>query len=255
MTFFVRLCNVAFVQARRKIKRANEHISHLDARVRSLEQAYTSVVEVDPYTGNEFIKYELEGSAAIIEDIAVIFGDAVHNLRCALDYAWVKTLDDLTIELPDRYAKLPIHPTSSSLEAALKGAKIDVSSETLFDFILNDIQPYDGGNFAIWPVHQLDKRDKHRLLTPVFHYSFPSGIKLENDRGDRDVIAAGTSASFPFRVPIRSGYHVTDKGDFAISVMFAYGKVGREGRVVDTLRAYSQDILMVADLFEGFVES
>ncbi len=175
------------------------------------------------------------------------------------DVRWItrglETIDKLGLGLTDRYAKLPVHPNANTLEAALKGAKIHVSSKRLFNFILNDVQPYDGGNFAIWPVHQLDKRDKHRLLTPIFHYSFPSHIKLENERGQTDVIGAGTSASFPFKIPIRIGFRVKDKGQFALSIMFAYGNAGREGRVVDSLRVYSENILAVVELFEEFVKT
>jgi hypothetical protein len=154
-----------FQDARLKIDRANSHISNLDVRITALADSDIATVEINPGLGNEVIKHDL-GDRTAIGEIALMAGDAVHNLRCALDYAWLESIRELIPSALSRFAKFPVYPTIEALEAALKGKKIDIASLSLFRLMLDEIKPYEEGNFAIWPVHKLDIRDKHRLLNP-----------------------------------------------------------------------------------------
>lgn len=243
-----------FLDARLKIERANKHISDLEARVAGLENRVVVTVGINPKTGNEFIQYDLQDQT-VVTDAALLIGDAVHNLRCALDYAWARTIQQAIPELAN-FSKFPVHPTLDSLQAALKGKRIDTACERLFTLLITRIRPYNEGNFAIWPVHQIDKGDKHRLLTTIIHYSSADNIQIQNETGEtRNGFTMATMESFPHFLEFPRNWHVTNHGKPSTSLMFKYGNPPREFRPVDTLRIYSREIVEIVEVFEAFFET
>jgi len=245
-----------FREARLKLERANKHIVNLDDRIAALPDSDIATVEINPLGGNEVIKHDITDTDALV-DIALIAGDAIHNLKCALDYAWLETVTKIIPSAVSKFAKFPIYPTSHALEAALREKKIEIFSPNLFRLILRDIQPYDEGNFAIWPIHRLDIRDKHRLLIPIVYYSSVNGIETENEKGEvsKDGFTMATTQEPPYYIGIPLGWHVKDKGKVSISVMFKYGVSGHEYRIVDSFSLYSRFILQVVEALEKFCES
>ena len=82
--------------ARLKIKRANQHISELTNIVERLKKALLVTTDIEPRTGCEFIKCDLaEVEYRAFEDLPIVIGDAIHNLKCALDHAWYETVTRL----------------------------------------------------------------------------------------------------------------------------------------------------------------
>ena len=75
-----------FESSRLKIERANQHITEIRSVVSLLPSAYVATVETDPTGGNEVVKHDLRNRDKLISDIALMLGDAVHNLHCALDH-------------------------------------------------------------------------------------------------------------------------------------------------------------------------
>jgi hypothetical protein len=245
-----------FRDARLKIDRANKHISDLDVRIRVLADSDIATVEINLDGGNEVIKHDF-GDITGIAEIALVAGDAVHNLKCALDYAWVETIRKLVPSAVSKFAKFPVYPTMEDLEAALREKKIDISSPSLFRLMLDEIKPFDEGNFAIWPVHKLDIRDKHRLLIPIIYYSSINGIETEN-KITGEISRAGftmaTTQQPPLFIPIPPHLHVKKEGRISTNVMFEYGIPGREYRVLDSLFLHSRYILKVVETLEAFLE-
>jgi len=92
--------------SRLKIQGADKHIADLDARIGGLPNSDIATVEINPDRGNEVIKHDIADRAAV-DDIAVIAGDAVHNLKCALDYAWLGTIAKLVPSAVSKFAKIP----------------------------------------------------------------------------------------------------------------------------------------------------
>jgi hypothetical protein len=81
-----------FQDARLKIDRANKHIRDIERRIRSLEDSYSATIQINPKFGYQEIKYDLSDKTAI-EDISLLIGDALHNMKCALDYGWLIILE------------------------------------------------------------------------------------------------------------------------------------------------------------------
>jgi len=78
-----------FHDALLKIERADKHITDLESIVSSLPDRDVISTEIDPKTGGSSIKHHIPGLDGILTDLSLIAGDAVHNLRVSLDYAWL----------------------------------------------------------------------------------------------------------------------------------------------------------------------
>ncbi len=175
----------AFQEARLKIEWANKHIGELERRIAALAERCTATIEVDPKTKGPYIKYDIADRKQFT-DIALVVGDAAHNLRCALDYAWMETLKLAAPTAITASTKFPVRETSNGLEGALRGVHIDTLCPTLFDLVTLKIKPCmgDAGNFAIWPLHRINNTDKHRLLVPIIQYGSVDAIELEKESGE-----------------------------------------------------------------------
>ncbi len=130
-----------FAAARLKIERAEKHIADLGAIVAALPDAYTSTVESNE-EGGETIKYVTPDVPKLTADMAVIIGDAIHNLRVAVEYSYLGAIERHAPSVLDKHTKFPVGKTRKDVEGALKSRKIDVLCPALFDRILSDIQPY-----------------------------------------------------------------------------------------------------------------
>lgn len=151
--------------ARAKVERAKQHIRDLDAqRIAFLgDNPYRTTPEFHPeYSATA---YFLDEYAPIPEAISLVAGDALHNLRAALDYV-VYAFASKGLSPAER-AKL-YFPISKSAE--------DYNSESLGKTAgvpkyikkrIDRLKPYKGGNDLLWGLHRLNIIDKHRLLVTV----------------------------------------------------------------------------------------
>jgi hypothetical protein len=149
---------------RLKLRRAERHIEDLAAKVDdylSSEKSFRLGEKSDPASGctrtvvlGEEPPYELP----------LIAGDAVHNLRSALDLlVWQLVLaNDGT---PSERDAFPIAKDSAAYVNRANEALAQVSDAARSQIDL--LKPYDGGNDDLWHVHRLDIADKHRLLLVV----------------------------------------------------------------------------------------
>lgn len=245
-----------FRDARAKIEWAEKHIARLDERVRLLEESDVATVEINPQVGNEVIKHDVRDTGAI-RDIALIAGDCFHNLKCALDYSWIEILTKFAPQSIGNKSKFPVYSTKDSLEAAVRSIGIDESSGRVLDVMLTKIQPYERGDFAIWPIHRLNIRDKHRLLIPTVLYSSVSGIETQDHMGkvSRNGFTAGTHQQAPWYIPMPLGTHVENKGKVSLSISFEDREPRRDDIVVfaDSLSMYVQHFLRIVETLEALV--
>lgn len=243
-----------FQDAHLKLKRAKHHIFLLVDRIKLLGESDVAVVQISPERGNEVIKHDITDKGGLA-DIALIAGDAFHNLKCALDYAWIESIKKLAPAAVSKFSKFPVYPTRDGLAAALRGKGIEEASRDLFKAMLGEIKPYATGDFAIWPIHRLDIRDKHRLLVPTVLYTSICGIETQDETGkvSGDGFTAGTHQEPPWYVPMHPGVHVTNKGKVAFSISFDYGDLSHESIFADSLDIYLQQILRVVETLEALI--
>jgi hypothetical protein len=243
--------------ARNKVAWADHHILQIEGRIDELRESLAVAAHVNSETGCEFIKCDFADTTqgAFVDELALRLGDAIHNLKSALDHAWFQTVNRLIPSKDWERARFPVYPTDKLLEAALQNLEINISAPNFYKFIIRDIQPYNGGNIAIRPIHELDIRDKHRLLIPVVHYSSIGDIYVKDQGGKiYKGFTWGTIDALPHFVHFERGLHIEKPGQVSFEIMYEYGKAGHQTRMVDTLKFYSHHVLMIIELLEQFRE-
>lgn len=243
--------------ARLKIQRSEKHIADINSRIAALLEAQVATVEVDPKTGEQILKHDFLDKAALT-DIALMLGDALHNLKCALDYTWMRTLERRLPSLAgSKFAKFPVRESLDELKAALEGRNIQVLAPDLFALLLNDVRPYSGGNFAVWPLHNLNIRDKHHLLIPAFAYASIEGIELKDQAGTVHPVGTwGTFEQPPYCLRFERRLNVKKKGKISAQILFSHAGKGAKDRSIhpDELRVYARCVLEIVKAFEGFLK-
>ena len=220
--------------ARAKIGRANKHLDDLRRMIDALASAYVATVELNSETGHQAIKYALPDGQPLSKwllESALVIGDAVHNLKSALDHAWYALVAKADSTLVGKSTKFPVRDTSQEVESALHGSRIDVAIPALHQLIVGKLKPFKGGDGAIWPLHQLNNWDKHRLLTPVLQYFSPSGIEIEHEGGrvEKPLVMATWQQEGPYYVgygSIPASSKVINKGKVALAILFDDGTPG-----------------------------
>ena len=185
---------------------------------------YSLSIENDLQTGNDVLKIEVSRIVPHAGDLALILGDALHNLKAALDIL-VNEVVFRRLHRYDDYTRFPFRKTRDELIAAVNGGLIHQASEAVCDFIVDVIKPYKGGNDALWALHDLNILDKHRLLLPVMHVDVIHGIRVKDDRGHEDVIEPWViSGRRIARYEMgRSNCKITNYGNPSVLVLFDSG--------------------------------
>ena len=154
-----------FESAFRKIKRALKHIDDLEADVDTFWTSGPCQIDrIPPADSAEFV-YRVTSIDKLPEVIPLIVGDAVHNIRSALDHF---AFEAVPVSHRSENTTFPVWRKSATPSRAqwekkardcLKGA-----SPRLLDAVFK-LQPWEAGDdFYVWAVHELGRVDKHRLL-------------------------------------------------------------------------------------------
>lgn len=153
---------------RQKIKRADEHIADLQALVSDFlsRDFYTLGTKHKPHI--DHVAYYVIHADPLPVEAACILGDAVHNLRSALDHLFWQ-LVDVSGATADKHTQFPITKTLQQYNSAFGKREITQIHARWPDAvqILRDVQPYRTTDDTLWYLHQLDIEDKHRLILPV----------------------------------------------------------------------------------------
>jgi hypothetical protein len=148
---------------REKVTRAKKHLADLIAiRNTFIGQAEPDMIKVytDPETGNEITK--ITKIVAPPPDIALIAGDAIHNLRSALDHLAYQLVFVKTKKKPPSSIYYPIFADAKSYETGKIGKVKGMSKEA--EDLIDASKPYLGGTDELYWLHTLDIADKHHAL-------------------------------------------------------------------------------------------
>lgn len=239
-----------FQHPRLKIERAKQHIDDLHTRAFTVAKSspYSLRIENDRQTGQDFVVVEVHRVESSAGALALILGDALHNLKAALDIT-VNEVVFRRLHRYDEYTRFPFRKTRNELVTAINGGVIHQASKAVCDFIVEVIKPYKGGNDALWALHDLNILDKHRLLLPVLGIDVVHGIRIADDRGDQDVIdpwviAGKRSARYQLG---RSNCKITNEGQPSFLILFDNG-VPRQGEPV------IPSLIQFTDMVSGIIE-
>jgi len=223
-----------FHGARLKLERAKHHINDLKDRGERFarDNPHEITIKNDMETGDDFIY--ITPAQPLPTELLLILGDAIHNMRSALDHAWNATLFDR-----EKFTRFPIRETEEALKNATNGAKQNAPKEVI-DFIENTVQPYDGGKGdAIWQLDCLDVVDKHKLLIAHIEYRTVTGVKAIDEAGcnfeiPEWLLVHGHIARY--RCIGHKNVQVTDNGNVTIRVVFGKGMPFESAFVIPLLR-------------------
>jgi hypothetical protein len=209
------LMSKLFRDARLKVQRANKHIADLEAAISALKENYTATVVQNSDTGHQDLVHAIPEFAEAADNMALIAGDAIHNLKTALDFAWMSVLMKHVPTANFDCAKFPVYPSRQELESALNGVPVNArSNSALFELVVSDIQPYKGGhNGVIYALHKLDIADKHLLLLGLVPLASIDGIMVQ--RPDGEVVRGFAGATWnlpPYVIAFERNIRIKEKG-------------------------------------------
>jgi hypothetical protein len=198
-----------FVGARLKVIRAYHHFKTLNGKIdRALKGQRNGVLGGYESDGREYV-YRADIRWQPPEDWGLIFGDAIHNLRSALDHV----VYDLVIrnqQVSTTKTEFPIYADPNLYKAPGEAAKKLAGVDPTDQKFIEQAQPYHASQpkyHALWVIRALDIIDKHRTLLPALSISSLRGYGAYGDLAeplthfgalalnDQDVV---------FRVPART---------------------------------------------------
>ena len=149
--------------ARQKIEKLDAAINDYAARVK-----YGFREEEEPELP-EMVVLRLIFSERPPADIALLTGDAVHNLRAALDVLIVDIARLRGVEDTSRLA-FPFAESKDSLGKQIGDRRLSRLGSDIVT-MLSDLKPYgtgDDANRMLSAINELDIVDKHHMIMPVF---------------------------------------------------------------------------------------
>lgn len=145
-----------------KLARGRHHIADLEASISAYlaTDFYRLRLEVDQWEGRMEVIFDSLHQPN--KTINALIGDAIGNLRSALDYLVVALVAPISGK-PDT-CKFPFADDEKGFGGEVK-ATLSYSTQIIRDHFINKVQAYQGGNgHALWVLNKLRNRDKHRFL-------------------------------------------------------------------------------------------
>jgi len=205
-----------FVDARLKAQRGLKHIEDFTSGVISLGDR--SVGTVEEHALGKSIRHECPALDAELPQLSLIAGDALHNLRSALDLAWIEVLR--VLELPRDRRSFPFYKTKSDLQARLLKDAIDSKRPNLFVCLLTQIRPHLGGDDVLYALHQLDIVDKHILRLKIAAVGGVEGIQVRTKSGIHEGATWASPVDGPRYIDFHPDVEIVDKGKLTFSILF-----------------------------------
>jgi hypothetical protein len=147
-----------------KIEWAYKHVDDLHAALQTFidSEPYTISEKCDPQNGERV--YYAARVAPVPPAILLIAGDILQNLRTALDYL-ICHLVRIKVGTTTTGNGFPIFENvpETKQEQASFARKVEGLWKEPLD-VIDRIGPYKGRNNDLWRLHELNIRDKHRLL-------------------------------------------------------------------------------------------
>jgi hypothetical protein len=188
------MAEALFSASRLKMQRADKFI-------RELEEELNRYRQDDPLKASfDFSKYpaKIEIDWKGITDLpGAIVGDAVHNMRTALDLM-ASELVRLK-QLSDNGVYFPFSDTPARLDESIKSKNFHKAGEDAVA-LLKSFSPHRGGNEALRALHDLDIRDKHKalvLMGSVIDFEIDGTIEIDNPESN-NVAVVGHDIHYVF---------------------------------------------------------
>jgi hypothetical protein len=149
---------------RLKVERADKHIRDLCVALEAFyaTNPYGIARKINPDTGEHV--YYVTRVDEVPSSISIIAGDALQNLRSALDHlVYQLVAEGIAPKTPGSHIGLPVADSPTKYMSPKFRRKIQGAGPNAIKRI-DALKPYRGGNDTLWHLHKLNNVDKHRLL-------------------------------------------------------------------------------------------
>jgi hypothetical protein len=172
-----------FPEARQKLRRAETHIRTLEAKIERFKASDAIKTEyVEKPSGDVELRVSVRGDP---EEFRAVVGDAIHNLRAALDFVAVEIV--ATAGGNAKSAYFPFADSAENLESMIE--RRGFSNASAGDkAILRSLRPYKGGNESLRALHDLDIQDKHRGMIEHGVFIITPAVRVKTDSAGNPVI-------------------------------------------------------------------
>jgi hypothetical protein len=262
-----------------KLSNATQHIAKA-RRILEKNSPFCYVLETHKQTGQRATYAKKD--AVVIEEISVVSGDVLSNLRTALDFAyWQIVSPFVSEESARRQIQFPFCKrllkvsNENGLEEILKIRSADKVSSDFCDAI-RGLKPYgeSGGNHFLYILEKTAMPERHRGFTPVGDFKsvnaellrreapdFPMGIQGSFGGG----LGGPNSRDMVWRIPpqvlgrLRLGTPVIGSPDVyelklnvPVDIVFDIAEIRYVGSVVPTLNKLSETVGVALATLEPF---
>lgn len=171
-----------FLGVRLKLERAEHHIRHLEQIARDHVAFNVQAMKRQPNPK----KWRKRGvGSAPPRHTPTILGDAIHNLRSALDHAYCALVIANGYEITNRTA-FPFYPNKDrALEALTNKGKFrsDTPNKDVLEFIFNELKPFRDDGSDLYILHKLDIDDKHKVLVGTLAHVHEAHYEIMDNNG------------------------------------------------------------------------
>ncbi|MEX1154521.1 hypothetical protein [Parvibaculum sp.] len=248
--------DLSFNHAWAKVKWAEYHIRNLSGVCDTIVKDHPCTVtsETDPETGDWMLV--VQPSEPLSPVVSLLAGDAIHNMRAALDYCWMGLWRSVHPNPPK--ATLPRGISRQEVVGTLKKTAMEQSIPGVDAFVLDTLRSYKGGNDLLWLAGQLDNWNKHNLLiatlgvTKIIELTCSSNTgRIKNVIFDGTEVIASKPVS-PIRIQLSPGEFMQfDRGPVvAVDVFISFREAIEEGPLVPFLGAMLQETAEAVRLFQ-----
>lgn len=167
-----------FDASRHKLDNAASHIETAGQLVTEYQLAFpmtTVRVEMDQAVYPGIVGMKFVPSAPVPVKIPLAVGDAIHNMRSALDILAVEAVS-LSGGNP-KNVYFPFATDEDNLDDRIKSKNFHRASAEAID-LLKSFKPHSAGNELLRAIHDLDITDKHHLMIPTAEGAIIPYVKI-----------------------------------------------------------------------------
>ena len=148
-----------------KLERAKHHIKDFVSKAETFYSKTSPKFFIQDYPQTRQRTLCVDVDTSVPDELPLILGDAIHNLRSALDHLTWDVVSPLNPPRPGD-VQFPFCRKKEGFEAAISHRQIDLAGEKIVEKF-RELKPYPSGNDLLYALHKLDIADKHQLIVPV----------------------------------------------------------------------------------------
>lgn len=149
-----------FEDPRAKVENARDHISRVQS---TFEEHWNAGPQVRVTSLLDATTYNFGSGQPVPKKVQMAAGDAIHNLRSALDIMAGDVVQASGQSRKGVY--FPFAGGAAELDGQIKQKQFHRAAPEAIN-LLKSLEPYKGGNIALRALHDLDVTDKHNFIIP-----------------------------------------------------------------------------------------